>query len=210
MTQIFDEENRVVPVTVVRVGGCRVGQVKTVDNDGYAAVQLFFGEKRRGTANKPDGGHAKKLGVGAPRHIIEMRIDDGDEFSPGQQITADIFEAGDIVDAIGVSKGKGHTGVMKRHNFKGQRASHGVHRVHRHGGSIGMAATPSRVIKGMKMSGHHGHARTTVQNLRVVSADVDRELILIAGALPGPNGGLVMLKDPAKGAKTNDGKGGKR
>lgn len=199
MTQIFDDENRIVPVTVVKVAGCRVGQVKTRDNDGYAAVQLCLGQKRNNKITKAAAGHARAAGgIDAPRHIVELDTDDGDEYASGLAIPASVFEAGDIVDVIGVSKGKGHAGVMKRHNFAGLKASHGTHRVHRHGGSIGMAATPGRVQKGMGMSGQLGHARTTIQNLTVVETDTDRDLILIKGALPGPNGGLVMVTDAVK------------
>ncbi len=197
MTQIFDDENRVVPVTVVRVGGCRVGQVKTLENDSYAAVQLLLGDKSRKRATKGESGHARSVGVEPAQHIVELRIDEDDAYAPGIELRADVFEAGDIVDVVAVSKGKGFSGVMKRHNFKGLKASHGTHRVHRAPGSIGMAATPGKVQKGKRMAGRHGNARTTVQNLAVVVADVDRELILIKGALPGPNGGLVMVKDAA-------------
>ena len=138
------------------------------------------------------------MGIEAPRHTVELETDDGDEYASGLALLASVFEAGDIVDVIGVSKGKGHAGVMKRHNFAGLKASHGTHRVHRHGGSIGMAATPGRVQKGMGMSGQLGHARTTIQNLTVVETDTDRDLILIKGAVPGPSGGLVMVTDAVK------------
>lgn len=199
MTQVFDDDARVVPVTVLRVAGCRVGQVKSQATDGYDAVQLCFGTIKPTKSNNPQNGHARKYKIQAPRRIVELRIEPDDKYEPGQSIAADMFEVGDKVDVIGVSKGKGFAGVMKRHNFSGQCASHGVHRVHRHGGAIGMCATPSRVIKGMRMAGHMGHERVTIANLTVVAADPEREIILIKGAVPGPRGGLVMVKDPAKG-----------
>lgn len=201
MTQVFDEDARVVPVTVIRVADCRVGQVKTPDTDGYAAVQLCLGEKRRGKANKPESGHARKWSIEPALHVVELRTAEDESFEPGEAVTADVFEDGEKVDVVGVSKGKGYSGVMKRHNFRGQKASHGAHRIHRHPGAIGMCATPARVQKGKRMAGQHGFQRTTVQNLTVVSADTDRELLLIRGAVPGPKGGVVMIREQAKRRK---------
>lgn len=204
MTQVFDPENyRVIPVTVIDVSGCRVGQVKTPATDGYSAVQLFSGTKKRTKATKPAIGHGKRWGdsEGVPVHVVEMRTDADDAYEAGQGVSADLFEAGEHVDVVGVSKGKGFAGVMKRHNFKGQKASHGAHRIHRMPGAIGQCATPSRVLKGQRMAGHMGHRRTTVQNLTVVEADAERELILVRGAVPGPRGGLVMVKQRSKVAE---------
>lgn len=198
MTQVFDDDNRLVPVTVIDVAGCRAGQVKTTDRDGYASVQLCLGEARKKKVGKPEVGHATKHGIEPPRFIVELAAGAGDGYEPGQEIKADIFAAGEKVDVVGVSRGKGHAGVMKRHGFAGLKASHGTHRAHRHPGAIGMAATPAHVLKGMRMSGHMGHKRTTIQNLTVVEADAERGLILVKGAVPGPNGRLVMVRDPAK------------
>lgn len=198
MTQVFDDEGRVVPVTVLKVAGCRVGQVKTEDTDGYGAVQLCLGTMRENRVNKPMAGHARKYGIDPPRHTVEIRTSPEDEFEAGQVVSADIFEAGERVDVVGISKGKGFAGVMKRHNFSGLKASHGTHRVHRHGGAIGMCATPSRVIKGMRMAGRMGHERVTVQNIQVVVADPERELLLLKGGVPGPRGSVVVVRDQAK------------
>lgn len=200
MTQMFDPDSyRVIPVTVIDVGGCRIGQVKTPESDGYSAVQLFAGMKKRAKATKPATGHVRRWGGSdVPVHVVEMRTDPDDSFEAGQGVNADVFEAGEHVDIVGVSKGKGFAGVMKRHNFKGQKASHGAHRIHRMPGAIGQCATPSRVLKGQRMAGHMGNQRTTVQNLTVVEADPERELILIKGAVPGPRGGLVMIKQRSK------------
>ncbi|MCE7884214.1 MAG: 50S ribosomal protein L3 [Actinobacteria bacterium ATB1] len=200
MTQIFDDDGRVVPVTVLKVAGCRIGQVKTEETDGYRAVQLCLGTLRQSKVNKPMAGHAKKHGIETPRKIVELRVADDDVFESGQTVAADIFESGEKVDVVGVSKGKGFAGVMKRHNFRGLKASHGTHRVHRHPGAIGMCATPARVIKGMKMAGRLGHGRVTVQNVTVVSADPERELILLRGGVPGPRGSILMVREPSKPA----------
>ncbi|MBX7158986.1 MAG: 50S ribosomal protein L3 [Acidimicrobiia bacterium] len=203
MTQMFDQDSyRVIPVTVIDVGGCRVGQVKTPETDGYSAVQLFSGTKKRNKATKPAEGHGKRWGdtEGVPVHVVELRTDPDDAYEAGQGVTADVFEAGEHVDVVGVSKGKGFAGVMKRHNFKGQKASHGAHRIHRMPGAIGQCATPSRVLRGQRMAGHMGHQRVTVQNLEIVEADPDRSLILVRGAVPGPRGGVVMIKQRSKDA----------
>lgn len=201
MTQVITDDHEFVAVTVIRVEGCRVAQVKTRDANGYGAAQLCLGQKRKNQITKAEAGHADKHGIEVPRHIVEIEIDAEDEYEQGQSVEADIFAAGDIVDVVGVSKGKGHAGVMKRHNFSGLKASHGTHRVHRHGGAIGMAATPARVLPGMRMSGHLGHERSTVQNLEIVDADPDTGLLLVKGAVPGPKKGLVMVKDAAKGKR---------
>ena len=196
MTQIFTDDQRALPVTVIKAGPCYVAQVKTPDRDGYAAVQLAFGSLRR--ASQPQAGHAKKAGLeDAPRYLVEMRTD-GDGFEPGQELRADVFAPGERVDVVGVSKGKGFAGVMKRHGFAGLSASHGTERKHRSPGSVGACATPSRVFKGTRMAGQMGHERVTILNLEVVEADPERNLLLVKGAVPGPNGGLVMVKSAVK------------
>lgn len=192
MTQIFDEAGRAVPVTVVEAGPCRVAQVKTPDTDGYMAVQLSFGEPRR--ANKAVSGHYSKAQLDPARHLVELRVDDTVDYPVGSEIKADVFESGELVDVIGVTKGKGFVGGMKRHNFKGLSASHGTHRKHRSPGSIGACATPARVLKGTKMAGHMGHSRVTTLNLKVIKVDPERNLMLIRGAVPGPRGGLIMVR----------------
>jgi large subunit ribosomal protein L3 len=192
MTQVFDDEGRAVPVTVVEAGPCRVTQLKTVQGDGYTAVQLAFGEAKR--TNKPLAGHLAKSGVGGARHLVELRVEDLSEFALGDEIKADVFESGELVDVIGVTKGKGFAGGMKRHNFKGLSASHGTQAKHRSPGSIGACATPARVFKGTRMAGHMGHVRVTTLNLRVIKADPERNLLLIRGAIPGPKGGLLMVR----------------
>jgi large subunit ribosomal protein L3 len=199
MTQIWDSENRVVPVTVIQAGPCRVVQLKTPERDGYSAVQIAFGAVKEQRLSRPELGHLKKSGAEPSRHLAEIRVDDLGPYAVGQVINADVFAAGERVDVTGVSKGKGFTGVMARHNFKGQGASHGNHKKHRAPGSIGACATPARVFKGMKMAGQHGNARTTTLNLVVVEGDAERGLLLVRGAVPGPNGGLVFVRNAAKG-----------
>ena len=200
MTEIFTQDSRAVPVTVIQAGPCVVTQVKTPEIDGYSAVQLAFAEARKGKTNKPMAGHFEKAGVKKPlRHLVELRTDDASAYSAGQEITVDIFAPGDRTDVVGVSKGKGFTGTMKRHNFHGLGASHGTERKHRSPGSVGAASAPSRVFRGMKMSGQSGNARVTVLNLEVVEADTERNLLLLKGAVPGPNGGLVMIRTAVKG-----------
>ena len=198
MTQVWDEENRVIPVTVIQAGPCRVSQLKTPERDGYAAVQLAFGETKPSRLNKPELGHLGAAGVGASKHLVELRVDDLADFAVGQTIVVDVFAKGDRVDVTGVSKGKGFAGAMQRHNFKGQGASHGNHKKHRSPGSIGACATPARVFKGMKMAGQYGNGRITTQNLEVVEGDPERGILLVKGAVPGPNGGLVFVKNAAK------------
>src|SRR3954471_11463546 len=200
MTQVFDENNRLVPVTVVKAGPCVVTQVRTPEGDGYSAVQLGFGEVDPRKVNKPDGGHFRKAGVTPRRHVAELRTDDAASYEVGQELTADIFAEGSLVDVVGTSKGKGTAGVMKRHGFKGLSSSHGTQRKHRSPGSIGACATPARVFKGLKMAGRMGNVRTTTQNLSVHAIDAEAGLILIKGAVPGPKGGLVFVRTPSKGA----------
>jgi large subunit ribosomal protein L3 len=208
MTQVFDD-TRAIPVTVIKAGPCVVAQVKTEQLDGYQAVQLAFGEARANAVTRPMKGHYDKHGIDEPRrHLVEVRTDDAASYEPGQELRADLFAVGDKVDVVGVSKGKGFSGVMRRHGFSGLRASHGVQKKHRSPGSIGACATPSRVFKGMRMAGQHGNARVTVLNLDVVQADAERNLLLVRGAVPGPNGGLVMVRSAAKApAETSTGKG---
>ncbi len=199
MTQIWDDQNRAIPVTVIQAGPCRVVQVKTPERDGYSAVQLAFGDVKPRRLNKPETGHFKKHDATPARHLAELRVDDTSAFSIGQLIQADTFTAGDKVDVTGISKGKGFTGPMKRHNFKGLGASHGTHKKHRAPGSIGACATPGRVFKGMKMAGQTGDVRVTTLNLEVVEGDAERGLILIKGAVPGAAGGLVFVRNAVKG-----------
>ena len=202
MTQVWDEENRVIPVTVIQAGPCQVAQLKTPERDGYAAVQLAFGETKPARLNKPELGHLKAANVEPAKHLVELRVDDISGFEVGQVLKADVFAAGERVDVTGISKGHGFSGVMKRHNFQGQGASHGNHKKHRAPGSIGACATPARVFKGMKMAGQHGNVRTTTLNLEVIESDPERNLLLVRGAVPGPSGGLVFVRDGVKaGAK---------
>ena len=198
MTQVFDENNRVVPVTVVQAGPNVVTQVRTSDKDGYTAVQLAFGAIDPRKVNKPETGHFAKAGATPRRHLVELRTSDAGEYAIGQEITATVFEAGSVVDVVGTSKGKGTAGVMKRHGFKGLGASHGTQRKHRSPGSIGGCATPGRVFKGLRMAGRMGNARVTTQNLTVHRVDADNGLLLIKGAVPGPRGGLLLVKTAAK------------
>jgi large subunit ribosomal protein L3 len=199
MTQVWDANNRVVPVTVIQAGPCRVVQLKTPERDGYAAVQIAFGAAKEQRLSKPELGHLKKNGAAATKHLAELRVDDLSPYAVGQVIGADVFLAGERVDVTGISKGKGFTGVMQRHNFKGQGASHGNHKKHRAPGSVGACATPARVFKGMRMAGQHGSERVTTLNLEVVEGDVERGLLLVKGSVPGPNGGLVLVRNAVKG-----------
>jgi large subunit ribosomal protein L3 len=198
MTQVFDENNRIVPVTVVQAGPNVVTQVRTPDKDGYTAVQLAFGAIAPRKVNKPERGHFDKAGTTPRRHLVELRTSDAGEYEIGQEITASVFDTGAVVDVVGTSKGKGTAGVMKRHGFKGLGASHGTQRKHRSPGSIGGCATPGRVFKGLRMAGRMGNARVTTQNLTVHRVDEERGLLLIKGAVPGPRGGLVLVKTAAK------------
>src|SRR5881398_1177282 len=198
MTQVFDENNRLVPVTVVKAGPCVVTQVRTPEVDGYSAVQLGFGEIDPRKVNKPEGGHFTKAGVTPRRHLVDLRTKDAGTYTVGQELTTDVLDGVAKVDVIGTSKGKGTAGVMKRHGFKGLGAAHGTQRKHRSPGSIGACATPSRVFKGVRMAGRMGNARTTVPRLTVHAVDAERGLLLIKGAVPGPKGGLVLVRSAAK------------
>ena len=199
MTQVFDESNRIVPVTVVQAGPCVVTQVRTQEKDGYQAVQFAFGAIDPRKVNKPETGHFTKAGLTPRRVLAELRTNDAGEYTVGQEITAEVFAGGAVVDVTGTSKGKGFAGVMKRHGFKGLGAGHGVQRKHRSPGSIGACATPGRVFKGVRMAGRMGHVRVTTQNLTVHRVDADSGLLLIKGAIPGPKGSLVFVKTAAKG-----------
>ena len=201
MTQIWDDNNRAIPVTVLKVAPVRVVQVKTPDRDGYAALQVTYGTRRARTLTKPEAGHFSKAGVDPGKRLVELRVDDAGAFSVGQEIGADLLAAGDKIDVTAVSKGKGFAGGMKRHNFKGQGGAHGNHKKHRAPGSVGACATPARVFKGTRMAGQMGAERVTTLNLVVVSADAERELILVRGAVPGPRGGLVLIRSAVKGTK---------
>ncbi len=198
MTQVFDENSRVIPVTVIDAGPNTVTQVKTPDRDGYNAVQLAYGEIRKAKVNKPATGHFSRAGAEPLRHLVELRTSDAGSYQPGQELRADVFAPGDQVDVVGVSKGKGTAGVIKRHGFAGLGASHGTKRKHRSPGSVGACATPGRVFKGMRMSGHMGHERVTVLGLRIVKVDPERNLLLVRGAVPGPRGGLVMVRSTVR------------
>jgi large subunit ribosomal protein L3 len=202
MTQVFDENNRIVPVTVVQAGPNVVTQVRTKDNDGYTAVQLAFGAVDPRRVNKPRTGHFEKAGVTPRRYLAELRTTDADTYEVGQEITAEVFAAGVEVDVTGTSKGKGYAGVMKRHGFKGQGASHGAQAVHRRPGSIGGCATPGRVFKGVRMAGRMGTDRVTTQNLTVHAVRADDGLLLIKGAVPGPKGGVLFVRSAAKGGNS--------
>jgi len=199
MTQIFDDDARAIPVTVVKAGPVHVVQIKTMENDGYNAIQISYGEMKQSQANKPTSGHYAKAGVAPSRHLVEVKVDDPADYEVGQEIKVEeLFEVGTKADVAGVSKGKGFAGVMKRHNFKGQSASHGVHKTHRAPGSIGACATPARVFKGMKMAGRMGGEKVTTLNLEVAAVDVERGLLLLNGAVPGPKGSVVLVREAVK------------
>jgi len=200
MTQVWDADNKLVPVTVVQAGPCVVTQVRGAQGEGYDAVQLAYGAIDPRKVNKPLAGHFAKAGVTPRRFVAEIRTSDAAEYAPGQEVTADVFEAGQVVDVVGRTKGKGTAGVMKRHGFAGVSSSHGSHRNHRKPGSIGACATPSRVFKGTRMAGRMGGVRQTTQNLTVHAVDAERGLLLIKGAVPGPRGSVVLVKTAAKGA----------
>src|SRR3954471_15745032 len=198
MTQIWDEYNRVVPVTVVQAGPCVVTQVRTADRDGYSAVQLAFGAINPRKVNKPEAGHFAVANVAPRRHLVELRTTDASTYELGQEVTAETFAAGQPIDVTGKTKGKGFAGVMKRHGFHGLKASHGVERKHRSPGSIGACATPGRVFKGVRMAGRMGGVRYTAQGLTIQAVDPEQNLILVRGAVPGPTGGLVLIRTAAK------------
>ncbi|MHB1502492.1 MAG: 50S ribosomal protein L3 [Acidimicrobiales bacterium] len=199
MTQVWDEDHRAVPVTVLRVAPARIVQVKTPEREGYSALQVTWGVARVGALTKPERGHFDKAGVEPGRHLVELRIDDSSGFEVGQSLDAGVLAAGERVDVVAVSKGKGFTGAMKRHNFRGQGASHGNHKKHRSPGSIGACATPARVFRGTRMAGRSGGHQVTTLNLEVVQADVERQLVLVRGAVPGPRGGMVIVRETVKG-----------
>src|SRR5579863_3953522 len=198
MTQVFDDANRAVPVTVVKVAPFRVVQVKTKASEGYSALQVTYGFRRAGALSKPEAGHFQKAGVDAGRRLVELRVDDTEGYAVGQEIDVTVLSAGERVDVTAISKGKGFAGGMKRHNFRGQGAAHGNHKKHRAPGSVGACATPSRVFKGTRMAGRLGGRQVTALNLEIVQADPERELILVKGAVPGPRGGVVVLRDSVK------------
>jgi len=198
MTQLWDDNNRLVSVTVVEAATNVVTQVRKPESDGYAAVQLGFGEIAARKVNQPQAGHFAKSGATPRRHLVEVRTGDASNYEPGQELRADLFAAGEQVDVTATSKGKGFAGVMKRHGFHGVGASHGAHRNHRKPGSIGGCATPGRVFKGLRMAGRMGTDTVTTQNLTVHAVDVDKGLVLIAGAVPGPRGGLVLIRSGVK------------
>jgi large subunit ribosomal protein L3 len=198
MTQVWDEHNRIVPVTVVKAGPCVVTQIRNSEIDGYEAVQIAFGAIDPRKVTKPMAGHFAKAGVTPRRHLVELRTDDASEYNLGQELSVELFEAGQKVDVTGKTKGKGYAGVMKRHGFHGLRASHGVQRKHRSPGSIGGCATPGRVFKGMKMAGRMGGIRQTTQSLIIQAVDAEKGLLLIKGAVPGPKGAVVLIRNAAK------------
>jgi len=198
MTQTWDENNRIVPVTVIAAGTNVVTQVRQPETDGYSAVQVGYGEIDGRKVTKPQAGHFEKAGVTPRRHIVEIRTADAPSYSVGQELSAELFAAGDEVDVTGTSKGKGYAGVMKRHGFSGVGASHGAHRNHRKPGSIGACATPGRVFKGTRMAGRMGTDTVTTQNVTVHAVDADKGLILLKGAVPGPKGGLIVIRSAAK------------
>src|SRR5438270_1684580 len=201
MTQVWDDQNRLVPVTVVRVAPARVVQVKTPESDGYSAVQVTYGTRKASALSKPVAGHFAKANVEPGRKIVELRLDDASAYTVGQELKVDLLTAGDRVDVTAVSKGKGFAGAMKRHNFKGQGAAHGNHKKHRSPGSIGACATPARVFKGTRMAGQLGNQKVTTLNLQVVEADAERDLLMVKGAVPGPRGAVVLIRDAVKGGK---------
>lgn len=205
MTQVWDENNRIVPVTVVKAGPCVVTQVRTPDVDGYSSVQIAYGAIDPRKVTKPVAGHFAKAGVPPRRFLVEVRTDDASEYTLGSEVTVEKFEVGERVDVVGRSKGKGLAGVMKRHGFKGLGASHGTERKHRSPGSIGGCATPGRVFKGHRMAGRLGNVRTTVQNIEVHDIDPDEGLIYLRGAIPGPAGAVVLIRTGSKAPARNGG-----
>ena len=199
MTQVWGDDQRVIPVTVLRVEPARVVQVKTDERDGYSALQVTYGSRNASKLTKAEAGHFSRASVAPGRRLVELRLDSVDGFEVGQEIAVDTLAAGERVDVIAVSRGKGFAGGMKRHNFGGQGASHGNHKHHRAPGSIGSCSFPGRVFKGLRMAGHLGHQQTTTLNLEVVQADAERGLLLVKGSVPGPNGGVVIVRNAIKG-----------
>lgn len=198
MTQVFDDAARAIPVTAIEAGPCRVADVRTPERDGYSAIQLAFGDIRESKLTKPELGHLKKSGTAPQRHLVELRIADSSQWQVGQELKADVFAAGERADVVGTSKGKGFAGVMKRHGFHGAPGSHGTERKHRSPGSVGAGTTPHHIFKGQRMAGRMGHERVTVLNLEVVRVDAERNLILVKGAVPGPDGGLVIVRSSVR------------
>jgi large subunit ribosomal protein L3 len=201
MTQIFDEAGRAVPVTVIEAGPCTVTQIRTPERDGYHAIQLGFGAVADFRLTRPKKGHLTKANAPGVRHLVEVRTLDAGSYTPGQTLTAEVFAAGDSVDVVGVTKGKGFAGAMKRWNFRGKRASHGTERKHRSPGSQNAGTTPGRVFPGKRLPGHLGNERVTILNLRIVEVDADKNLLLVKGAIPGSVGGLVMVRSAVKAPK---------
>jgi large subunit ribosomal protein L3 len=199
MSQVWDDQNRAVAVTIVRVTPVRVVQLKTPDRDGYSAVQVTYGIRKARSLNKPEAGHFEAANVDPGKRLVELRVADTAEYAVGDELTVELLSAGDKVDVTAISKGKGFSGGMKRHNFSGQGAAHGNHKHHRAPGSIGACATPARVFKGTRMAGQYGSAKITTLNLEVIKADAERNLLLIKGAVPGPRGGMVLIRDAVKG-----------
>lgn len=199
MTQVFDDQARAIPVTVIKAGPVHVTQIKTIENDGYNAIQISYGEVKPGRVSKPEAGHYAKAGVAPGSHLVEIKVDDPSQFQLGQELkVTEMFEPGTKADVSGISKGKGFAGVMKRHNFAGQGASHGNHKKHRAPGSIGACATPARVFKGMRMAGRMGGEKVTTLNLEVVSIDEERGLLLLGGSVPGPKGSVILVREAVK------------
>ena len=200
MTQLWDENNKIVPVTVIQAGPCVVTQVRTPETDGYSAVQLGFGAIKAKKVTKPAAGHFAKADVTPRKRLVELRTADASEFTLGQELTAEVFADGEIVDVTGTTKGKGFAGTIKRWGFKSYRRTHGSHKNERRPGSVGACATPSRILKGKRMAGRMGHVTATVQSLTVMSADAENNVLAIKGAIPGPKGGIVLVRTAVKGA----------
>lgn len=199
MTQVFDDDARAVPVTVIKAGPCFVTQIKRAEDDGYSAIQISFKELPLRKVNKPMAGHFAAAGVAPSRHLVEIRVDNPNDYKVGQEINvADVLVKGGKADVAGISRGKGFQGVMKRHNFSGQGASHGVHKVHRAPGSIGACATPARVFKGKKMPGRMGGERVTTLNVEIVDVDAARGILMLGGSVPGPSGSVVLVREAVK------------
>jgi large subunit ribosomal protein L3 len=199
MTQIYDDESRAIPVTIIKAGPVRVTQIKRADTDGYSAIQIAFKERASKQVNRASAGHFAKSNTPPAKHIVEVRVDDPDEYKLGQEIgIGDVLAEGQKADVTGISKGKGFAGVMKRHNFAGQGASHGVHKVHRAPGAIGACATPARVFKGKRMPGRMGGDRVTTMNLDVVKVDAERNVVMLRGAVPGPKGSVLVMREAVK------------
>jgi large subunit ribosomal protein L3 len=205
MTQVWDDDNNVVPVTVLRVTPARVVQLRTQERDGYSALQVTYGHRDARKLSKPKAGQFAAAGVEPGVKLVELRLDDVSEYQVGQELAADLFEAGELIDVTATSKGKGFAGVMKRHGFKGQPASHGAHRVHRKPGAVGQCATPARVFKGVRMAGRMGAEKVTTLNLEVVRSDAEQQVVLVRGAVPGPRGGLVLIRNAVKSRSTAKG-----